>query len=122
MWVSTDVDDFAQVMREVARVLLPDGSFLFYGAHPCFNGPCVENRSDGSRVVHPAYRQARRHTESPWWSPHGIRTKVDGMRHLHLAELMGAIVDAGLNITRVVEPGEEAVPHALVVTARRAMH
>ena len=39
LWISTDVDDFASVLTEAARVLTPGGVFLFYGAHPCFNGP-----------------------------------------------------------------------------------
>jgi len=40
-WISTDVDDFAAVMREAARVLRRGGRFVFFGVHPCFNGPCV---------------------------------------------------------------------------------
>jgi ubiquinone/menaquinone biosynthesis C-methylase UbiE len=39
MWISTDVDDFAAVLAEAARVLTPGGLLVFYGAHPCFNGP-----------------------------------------------------------------------------------
>ncbi len=119
-WVSTDVDDFAAMMEEISRVLAPGGTFLFYGVHPCFNGPSVETLDDGSRLVHPTYREARRHTESPWWGVDGIRTRVGGMRHVPLADFINAIVDAGLRITRVAEPGDEAVPHSIVVRATKA--
>ena len=39
LWISTDVDDFGAVLAEAARVLTPGGPLVFYGAHPCFNGP-----------------------------------------------------------------------------------
>lgn len=114
-WTSTDVDHFDVMLAEVARVLRPDGSFLFYGAHPCFNGPHVENRADGSRIVHPTYRQARRHTSAPWWGHDGIRTMTGGMRHVPLAEFLNTFATAGLRIDHVSEPGAEPVPHAIVV-------
>jgi ubiquinone/menaquinone biosynthesis C-methylase UbiE len=58
-WTSTDVDHFDCLLRETARVLQPNGRLLFYGVHPCFNGPHVESRPDRSRVVHPTYRAAQ---------------------------------------------------------------
>jgi SAM-dependent methyltransferase len=116
-WMSTDVDDFAAVVREAARVLRRGGTFLFYGVHPCFNGPCVENRADGARIVHPTYRQSQWHLESPWWGENGIRSRV-GMRHVPLAELFSAIIRAGLRITEVVEPREDAIPSTLAISAR----
>src|SRR5262249_44187051 len=93
MWVSTDVDDFGAVLREVARVLCPGGLLVFYGVPPCFNGPCVELREDGGRIVHPTYRIAGWHEVSSWWSADGIRRRT-GMRHLPLAELLNAFLDA----------------------------
>lgn len=116
-WTSTDVDRFDVMLTEVARVLRANGSFLFYGAHPCFNGPHVQNRPDGSRIVHPTYRQARRHTFSPWWGEDGIRTAVGGMRQVPLADFLNAFARAGLRIDEVAEPGAEPVPHAIVVRA-----
>lgn len=41
-WISTDVEDFGQVLCEVARVLEPEGRLYLRGVHPCFNGPFVE--------------------------------------------------------------------------------
>lgn len=68
LWTSTDVDDFNAMMHEAGRVLTSGGKFLFYGVHPCFNGPGVQSQPDGTRVVHPIYRAAERHFASPWWA------------------------------------------------------
>ena len=38
-WTHTDIDDFAAAVREVARVLRPEGPFVYVGGHPCFVGP-----------------------------------------------------------------------------------
>ncbi len=117
-WTSTDVDHFDVMLTEVARVLRPDGRFLFHGAHPCFNGPHVENRADGSRTAHPGYRQARRHSSAPWWGKDGIRSTT-GMRHVPLAEFINAFTHAGLRLEHVSEPGTEPIPHAVVVLATK---
>jgi hypothetical protein len=80
VWVSTDVDDCALVVREATRVLRPDGLMVFRGAHPCFSGPHTQYREDGGRVVHPTYRLAAWHDEQPWWRDHhGLRNRI-GMR------------------------------------------
>lgn len=118
-WTSTDVDHFDQMLSEVARVLRPAGRFLFYGVHPCFNGPHVENGPDRSRIVHATYADASRHRSSPWWGVDGIRTRAGGMRHLPLAQFINAFLGAGLQLTHVAEPDEEPVPYAIVVTATK---
>lgn len=118
-WTSTDVEDFAAMLREITRVLRPGGVFLFYGVHPCFNGPHVESRDDHVRVVHPSYRDARRHTIAPWWGVDGIRTKVGGMRHLPLSDFLNAFLAAGLVLRYVDEPDDEPVPYAIVVSAAK---
>lgn len=91
MWLSTDVDDFGAVLREVVRVMCAGGLLVFYGVHPCFNGPFVENRDDGATIVYPTYRSARWHEPAPWWGLDGIRRRT-GMRHLPLAELFNAFL------------------------------
>lgn len=41
MFFHTDVEDFAAVVRDVARCLRPAGRFVYLGVHPCFVGPFV---------------------------------------------------------------------------------
>lgn len=118
-WISSDVDDFAGVVVEAARVLAPGGVFVFYGVHPCFNGPCVENRDDGARIVYPTYRAAERHLTAPWWGVDGIRHRVGGMQHRPLAVLINDILGAGLMLTTVIEPGDEPIPSALAIVANK---
>lgn len=119
IWVSTDVDDLHAVLAEVARVLQPGGRLVLLGVHPCFNGPGVEAGPDGSYIVHPIYRQARRHLDAPWWGRDGIRHRVGGMRHVPLTELFGAVLASRLQIERVEEPGERPIPVVLAISARR---
>jgi SAM-dependent methyltransferase len=117
LWISTDVDDFAAVLREVARVLTPGGLMVCCGAHPCFNGPHTQWLDDGGIVAHPTYRLAGWHQEAPWWGPY-IRRRV-GMRHHPLAEVLNAFVGAGLAIEHVAELGDRPVPANLAIRARK---
>lgn len=119
IWVSTDVDDLHAVLGEVARVLRPGGRLVLLGVHPCFNGPGIEAGPDGSCIVHPIYREARRHLDAPWWGRDGIRHRVGGMRHVPLTELFGAVLASRLRIERVEEPGERPIPVVLAISARR---
>jgi SAM-dependent methyltransferase len=120
LWVSTDVDDFAAVLNEAARVVQPGGSLVFYGVHPCFNGPCIEDRDDGARIVHPTYRSAGWHEAAPWWRPNGLRSRL-GMRHVPLSDLFNAVFAAGLTISGVFEPRDEPLPYVLALRAHRPM-
>ncbi|MEV0148261.1 MULTISPECIES: class I SAM-dependent methyltransferase [unclassified Nonomuraea] len=118
LWVSTDIGDFAGLLKEAARVLLPGGLLLFYGVHPCFNGPHIEVREDGAVVIHPTYRIKGWHERSPWWRAGGIRERV-GMSHVPLPDLINAFIDAELSIDRVYEPREHPIPTVLAVKAFR---
>ena len=75
-------------------MLTPGGVLVFYGAHPCFNGPHVQWMDDGGVLAHPIYRQAGWHQESPWWGMY-VRRRV-GMRHHPLAELLNAFITTEL--------------------------
>ena len=116
-WISTDVDDFAAVLAECARVLTVGGLLAFYGAHPCFNGPHTQWLDDGGIIAHPTYRQAGWQPEAPWWGPH-VRRRV-GMRHHPLADLLNAFVSTGLAIEHVAELGDRPVPVSLAIRARK---
>src|SRR5215469_13359949 len=117
MWISTDVDDFGAVVSEAARVLTPGGQFLFYGAHPCFNGPHIEWLEDGGVRAHPGYRGGGWHAESPWWGGN-VRKRV-GMRHHPLAEVLNAFIASRLQIERLVETGGRPVPNILAIRAHK---
>ena len=117
IWISTDVDDFTAVLTDAARVLRPDGHLLFYGVHPCFNGPHVEWLDDGGIRAHPGYRLSGWHQESPWWG-FQVRRRV-GMRHHPLAELLTGFISAGLQIEHVAERGGRVIPTILTIRARK---
>ena len=96
----TDVDDYAAVVREAARVLRPGGTFVHIGIHPCFCGYFAD-LSDPQRVVLKAGYTQRVHSFEAW-TPHGVRARV-GAWHLTLADLVNAVVGAGLSIDHMRE-------------------
>jgi hypothetical protein len=90
---------------------------MFYGAHPCFNGPHTEWLDDGGIRAHPTYRLAGWHQEATWWGTY-VRRRV-GMRHHPLAELLNAFIGAGLVIEHLAELGDRPVPVNLAIRARK---
>ncbi|HST18452.1 MAG TPA: class I SAM-dependent methyltransferase [Gaiellaceae bacterium] len=120
LWTHTDVDDWAQVLRESARVLRPGGRLVYVGVHPCFVGPhsrFVEGK--GVPELHAGhYRAAGRYVEAPGISPTGLRAQV-GATHLPLALFLQAFVDAGLEPEAFEEPGSRDYPVAIALRARR---
>ena len=117
MWISTDVDDFAAVLAEAARVLTRGGLLVCYGAHPCFNGPHTQPMDDGGMRAHPTYRLPGWHEPAPWWGEY-VRARV-GMRQHTLADVLNAFITAGLAIEHVAELGDRPVPMILGIRARK---
>jgi SAM-dependent methyltransferase len=111
---STDLDDTAAAFREAARVLVDGGAFVLVGTHPCFMSPVAVREPGGSPVtLQPGYRRAGWWAEGPGFGQ-GIRPRV-GVHHLPLAALMNAVLDAGIRIQRVEEPGDEDYPILLAL-------
>jgi SAM-dependent methyltransferase len=104
---STDVPDYAAVLREIARVLRPSGRFVHLGVHPCFIGAFAD-WSDQPRIV-VDYRYADRSHRFDTWNPAGVRARV-GAWHIPLADLLNATMAAGLRVVRVAEAGPGGVP------------
>lgn len=113
--VHTDVDDYAPVVREVARALAPGGTLVHLGVHPCFVGHHVESvtRRDDHLTVVPGYRDAGWVHQHENFGP-GVRGRI-GARHATLAEVLNALVAPGLRIEAVREEGEHLVPWMLGV-------
>ena len=121
VFTHTDVDDFAAVVREVARVLVPGSPFAYLGVHPCFVGPHARFLAgEGVPALHQGYLRTDRYDEAPGISPSGLRAKV-GAVHLPLEAFVHAFLDAGLRIEHLEEPvdvGRE-YPHLVALRCRR---
>lgn len=116
----TDFEDAAAAFAEVARVLRPGGRFVYVGIHPCFVSPTVERRVGEPHLLHPGYRRRGWWHDAPGFrlGRNGVRGRV-GVNHLPLAEFLNAILDAGLRLDHVEEPGEDDYPLLLGLRAIR---
>jgi SAM-dependent methyltransferase len=114
----TDFDDARAVFREAARVLRPGGVFVYAGVHPVFASPFALPQDDGTTLFQPGYRTMGWHTVSRYPDRPGIRSKV-GVNHIPLADLLIAVLDTGLRLTRVDEPRAEDPPLAIALRAEK---
>jgi len=115
--VHSDVDDYAAVLREVARVVAPGGDVVHLGVHPCFVGHHVESvtRRPDRLALGPGYAAAGWVLRHENFGP-GVRGRI-GARHVPLAELLNAVAGAGLVLREVVEAGPNLVPWMLSLRA-----
>lgn len=119
MWTHTDVEDFAALVQEVARVLRPGGPFVYVGAHPCFVGPHSRFISaEGVPELHPGYWQTGRYDKGPAISPHGLRAKV-GAAHLPLGLFVRSFLVADLRIEQFEELKTREYPYTVALRCRR---
>jgi SAM-dependent methyltransferase len=113
--VHTDVSDYSAILREVSRVLMPNGLFVHVGVHPCFCGGFADRSDPDAIVIHPGYLNG--HWTNKSWTDRGVRDKV-GATHLSFPELLRAFFDAGLVLDDLVEGGEPT-PTVLAIKARK---
>jgi len=123
MYFHTDTEDFAAVVREVARCLRPGGRFAYLGVHPCYVGPFVyrlDERQDQTLTFKPGYG-------TTGWAG---RASGDGSRiggrvgfhHKTLASFLQAFGDAGLALRSVrefVAPGGGILPWDLALLTEK---
>jgi SAM-dependent methyltransferase len=114
LMIHTDLDDYDATLAEAARVLRPGGAYLHVGLHPCFFGHFSEPHEEG-RLLRPGYRETGLSYRG--WDPGGVRVRV-GARHVPLADLLNAVLDAGLTLERMLE-SEGEPPSLLALRARR---
>jgi SAM-dependent methyltransferase len=112
----TDFDDTRVAFAEIARVLRPDGVFVYAGVHPVFASPFALPQEDGTTLFQKGYRATGWHTVSRYPDRPGIRSKV-GVNHMPLAALFNAVLDTGLIVTRVDEPRAEDPPLSIALRA-----
>jgi 2-polyprenyl-3-methyl-5-hydroxy-6-metoxy-1,4-benzoquinol methylase len=124
-----DIPDLAASLRAVARVLRPDGWFVFAITHPCFQVP--EGRWTGQNGG-TVRREVRGYFREIFWrsgNKHGVRGQV-GAYHRTLTTYLNACVEAGFSLERFAEPqaqdetalrvpGYAEVPAVLAVSCRK---
>ncbi|MCW3053005.1 MAG: class SAM-dependent methyltransferase [Chthonomonadales bacterium] len=124
-----DIPDLAACLRTAARILRPDGWFVFAVTHPCFQTP--EGRWTGQKGG-TVRREVRGYFREIFWrsdNRNGVRGQV-GAYHRTLATYLNGCIEAGLSLERLAEPqaldetaqrvpGYAEVPAALVVSCRK---
>ena len=115
MLVHTDMPDYPAVLREVARVLRPGGTFVHVGVHPAFCGGFADRTDPAAVVIKPGYLDGYWTKDS--WTTEGVRNRV-GATHYPLPALLQAVVDAGLTLNGFTEGGSP-VPTTMSLRAVR---
>ena len=127
MYFQTDTEDFAAVVREVARCLRPGGRFAYLGVHPCYVGPFVyrlDEQQDQSLTFTPGYGTAGSGTGGWVSRASGDGSKIAGrvgFHHKTLTSFLQAFLDAGLTLRSVREfvPPGAILPWDLALLATK---
>lgn len=113
----TDFDDPASFFLEAERVLHPGGRLVIITPHPCFTGPFIKTEDGGDRAatIYPGYWHTDRVFEGPGIGD-GVRARV-GVRHVPMSLLFNELLASGLQLERVEEFGDAAIPWLLGLVA-----
>ena len=109
-----DIDDLAGALSGVTAVLRPGGWFVASIVHPCL---------PGSERGASSWPPGRGYESEGWWispvdhNPEGVRIRV-GATHRKLSTYLNALLDAGLEAERFVEP-PAPIPTYLLWRCRR---
>jgi SAM-dependent methyltransferase len=108
-----DIDDLAGALASVAAVLRPGGWFVASIVHPCL--PANERNAS-------SWPPGEGYEREGWWTsdghnPDGVRIRV-GATHRKLSTYLNALLDAGLEAERFVEP-PTPIPMYLLWRCRR---
>ena len=102
--VLQDLSDYEAVIREMHRVLVPGGAFIFTIAHPCFTAPeCGWVRDDEGEKLHWKVDRYFEEVVSEQDYPRGAK---DRLLHFHrtLTSYFRAVREAGFAVEALVEP------------------
>ena len=97
-----DIDDVTACLGSVARVLRPEGWFVFSVTHPCFPTPSL----GWGRVDAELEREISDYFAEGFWrrdNPTGVRGRV-GSHHRTLSTYVNALISSGLRLEQVYEP------------------
>jgi SAM-dependent methyltransferase len=109
-----DIDDLTGTLSTVATVLRPGGWFVASIVHPCLPGSELGLSSwpPGEGYEGEGFWTSQEH------SPEGVRIRV-GATHRKLSTFLNALLDAGLEAERFVEPPAPAPKYLLWRCRRR---
>jgi ubiquinone/menaquinone biosynthesis C-methylase UbiE len=121
-----DVPDLERAVQSVARVLRPEGWFVFVITHPCFKAPATGDLVD--HVNQSVRRTVGRYFDEGYWDGPGLHSETlpVGAYHRTLSTYVAALTRAGLVIEQLREPQQfdrqpvwQEVPQLLYVRCHR---
>ena len=115
----TDVEDFREVVAEIARVLCSGGRFVYIGLHPAFIGPFVDRSTEQDRqtlTFESGYRNEGWATVGSGGGT-GLWSRVGG-HHKTLTSFLTALIDTGLLLELFIEldGGGTVLPRNIAVS------